>query len=112
MLPIKNRLSLPSDFYKIKKFGKKISNTFFTINYVIDSSLSNPLFSVIVSKQIAKKANQRNLLKRKTKALVIKNTHNLPFKIKCIIYPKPTINSIKSRDLEVEFLKLFGEIKV
>lgn len=111
MFPINNRLSLPSDFYKVKKFGKRISNIYFSVNYLKDNSLTNSFYSVIVSKFIAKKASQRNLLKRKTKALIIKNRNNLPNNIKCIIYPKPTVNSIKSRELEVEFLKLFGEIK-
>lgn len=110
MFPKSNRISLPSDFYKIKKFGKRFSNSYFSIVCLKDESLSNSIFSVIVSKTVAKKANIRNKLKRISRALAIKNRQSLPNNLKCIIFPKPLITSIKNSDLEVEFLKLFDQI--
>ena len=111
MLPIVNRISLPSDFYKIKKFGKKLSNSYFSITYLVDTNLTYPLFSVIVSKAIAKKASQRNRLKRITKGIIIKNRSKFPQNIKCLVFPKVGILPIKNSDLESEFLKLFDQIK-
>jgi ribonuclease P protein component len=111
MLPVLHRISLPSDFYKIKKFGKRISNNYFSISYITDSSLKNSVFSVIVAKVIAKKSSDRNKLKRITKGLLIKNRAKLPYDLKCLIFPKITITSIKNRELEIEFLKLFDQIR-
>ena len=111
MLPIKNRITLPSEFYKIKKFGKRISNSYFNVTFINESSLISPLFSVIVSKVIAKKASQRNKLKRIAKGLIIRNCSKLPQDIKCLVFPKLNSLSLKNKDLEVEFLKLFEQIK-
>lgn len=111
MLPVCNRIITPSDFYKIKKFGKRITSKFFSISFIIDESLEAPQFSVIVSKVIAKKASQRNKIKRITRSLVIKHRARLPKKIKCLIFPKLVVNSTKYQELETEFLKLFSEIK-
>jgi ribonuclease P protein component len=110
MLPKSNRIILPSDFYKLKKFGKRISNLYFSISFISDSKLDTPLFSVIVSKLIAKRSTQRNKLKRITKSLIIRNRSKLPKSIKCLVFPKPVILNIKNQDLEVEFLKLFEQI--
>jgi len=111
MLPRSHRLSLPSDFYKVKKFGKRISNSYFSISFISDPSLNASLYSVIVSKVIAKKSSQRNKLKRITKSLLIKNRNQLPPKIKCLVFPKISITKLKYKELELEFLNLFKEIK-
>lgn len=111
MLPILNRVTLTSDFYKLKKFGKRVSSANFSISYLKDENLSNSIFSVIVSKVIAKKANRRNKLKRITKSLLIKNKSKLPDNIKVLIFPKYTVLTTKNRDLEVEILDLFAQIK-
>lgn len=110
MLPKSNRIILPSDFYKLKKFGKRISNQYFSLSVIKDSSVETPIFSVIVSKMIAKRSSQRNQLKRLTKSLIIRNRSKLPLDIKCLVFPKTNILSIKYQDLETEFLKLFTQI--
>jgi len=110
MLPKSNRITLPSDFYKIKKFGKRISNTFFSISFIKDSSIDIPLFSVIVSKIIAKKSTQRNKLKRITKGIIIRNKNNLPTGVKCLVFPKFVILNSKNIEIESELLKLFKQI--
>ncbi len=110
MLPKSNRIILPSDFYKLKKFGKRFSNQYFSISVVKESNLETPIFSVIVSKMIAKKSTQRNKLKRLAKSLIIKNRLKLPSNIKCLVFPKPSILTVKYSDLETEFLNLFNQI--
>ena len=37
MLSIKNRLSTPTEFYQVKKFGKKLSSSLFNILFIIYS---------------------------------------------------------------------------
>lgn len=111
MLPLKHRITLPSQFYRVKKYGKRVSSEFFNVTFLIDESLNSPLFSVIVSKVIAKKASKRNKLKRITKGLIIRNKSSLPQNIICLIFPKPNTLALKNKDLEVEFLKLLGQIK-
>jgi ribonuclease P protein component len=111
MLPLKNRLKLPSDFYKLKKFGKRVSNNYFSVSYITNDLISNPEFSVIVSKLVAKKSNKRNKLKRKTKGLILRNFNKLPKNILCLVYPKVNSLSVKNKDLEVEFLKIFEQVR-
>jgi hypothetical protein len=48
MLPKNSRLTLPSDFYKLKKFGKRVSNKYFSIAFLKDSFLEKAQYSVIV----------------------------------------------------------------
>jgi len=111
MFPVLNRITLTSDFYKLKKFGKRISSKNFSISFLKDETLNESLFSVIVSKVISKKANKRNKIKRITKSLIIKNLSNLPKNLKVLIFPKFSVLSTKNRELEAEILNLFGQIK-
>jgi ribonuclease P protein component len=110
MFPLKNRITSDSDFYKIKKHGKRIFSSFFSISFITQNDINDPLFSVIVSKKIAKKSTDRNKLKRVTKGIVQRNLSLLPNNIKCIIFPKFKLLSINNKDREVEFLKLLKEI--
>ncbi len=111
MLPKNSRLTLPSDFYKLKKFGKRVSNKYFSIAFLKDSFLEKAQYSVIVSKAIAKKSTQRNKLKRVSRALIIKNLSVLPQNIKCLVFPKTNILTTKNKIIEVEFLDLLSQIE-
>jgi ribonuclease P protein component len=111
MFPVVNRITLTSDFYKIKKFGKRIASQSFSISFLKDDSLKESLFSVFVSKVISKKANRRNKIKRIIKHLVIKNRSQLPRNIKVLIFPKLNVINTKNRELELELLNLFDQLK-
>ncbi len=72
-------------FKKLLKFGKRFSGDFINILYKkADDENSDYRFSVVVSKKIAKKAHDRNRIKRQVREIVKsfvldKNIHNLHF---------------------------------
>ena len=110
MLPKNSRIITPSDFYKIKKFGKRLSDSNLSIVYLTENDLKKSIFSVIVSKTIAKKSSDRNKLKRIYKGLIIRNLSKIPSNIKCIVFPKFSSIKLKNSELDAEFLQIFKKI--
>jgi len=92
MLPQKNRLNR-KDFLLVKKNGKKIFLSDFLVYYL---SSDQQKVSVVVSKKIAKKATQRNKLRREIydyfKKPRVNPTRNL------IIYPQKHEISLSDLD--------------
>jgi ribonuclease P protein component len=110
MLPKNRRIIIPSDFYKIKKFGNRLSSNNFSISYLSDKEINFSIFSVVVSKAIAKKSSDRNRLKRIYKSIIIRNLNQIPKNLKCIVFPKVTSFKVKNSELESEFLKLISQL--
>lgn len=111
MLSLQNRLTTPSEFYQIKKSGKKVSNSFFSVVYINDFSNPNPKISIIISKAFAPKATTRNKIKRITRSLAREYLGNFPKNIKALIFPKTKILLVNHEKLKVEFGNLISEIK-
>lgn len=64
MLPKIHRLSLRTEFSRIKKVGQIFPGKMFGLLLVDDKSSSPPQFSFIVSKRIHPRAFQRNRIRR------------------------------------------------
>jgi ribonuclease P protein component len=64
MLPKKNRLSLKTEFNRLKKEGKIFQGKFFGLLVAKNQGSTPPRFAFIVSNKIHKKANKRNKVKR------------------------------------------------
>ena len=111
MLSLKNRLTTPSEFYEIKKSGKKVSNSYFSFVYLKDNKETLPKISVIISKSYAPKATTRNRIKRLTRSLSRDFLGKFPSNIKVIVFPKTKILLISYEKLKIEFEKLISEIK-
>lgn len=110
MLSIKNRITTPSEFYQIKKFGKKISNNFFSILFIIDSNKDSK-FSFTISKKYSPKASDRNRIKRLSRAITRESLSIFPKGTLAIIFPKTKILNISHSLLLKEFNALINEIK-
>jgi ribonuclease P protein component len=111
MLSLKNRLTTPTEFYQIKKSGKKASNSYFSILYILDKSSNNPKLSVVISKAYAPKATTRNKIKRITRHLSREFLTKLPNGLKAIVFPKTKILQVNHEKLKSEFEKVISEIK-
>lgn len=69
MLAKSHRLARRSDLQSVLRGGKKISNDFFILRSR-PNNLTNPRFAVIVANKVSKRATKRNLLKRRTRAII------------------------------------------
>ncbi len=69
MLPKQYRLTHDKDFSRVYRLGKFFSARELNLKYV-RNGLTVSRFGFVVSTKIAKKANVRNLLKRRLRALV------------------------------------------
>ena len=64
MLPSQNRLKKADDFNQVKKTGKKIQSSSFTLAYLKRSQQTDPRFGIIVSNNVSPVAVIRNRIKR------------------------------------------------
>ncbi len=110
MLSLENRLTTPSEFYQIKKFGKKISNNFFNILYIFNYNKESK-FSFTISKKFCPKASDRNRIKRISRALVRESFDSFPKGTQAIIFPKTKILNTPHNLLLKEFNTLINGIK-
>lgn len=98
MLPKNIRITNPSDFYKISKYGKFSSNNFWSIKFIPSEK---PSIAVIVSKKVNSKASIRNRIKRRTKSLIL-SLKTLP-QYKILIFPKNNVLKNSYSLLKIEF---------
>lgn len=111
MLSIKNRLVTPTEFYQVKKFGKKISSSLFNIVYFLDTKSSESKFAFVISKKLLPKASDRNKAKRLSRALTRESLEVFPKGIKAIIFPKPQIIKSNFTELTHNYKMLVAKIE-
>lgn len=111
MLSSKNRLATPTEFYNVKKFGKKLSNSFFTIIVYIDRKSPEIKFGFVISKKILSKASDRNKVKRISRALTRDYLKEFPAGTKALIFPKASLLKSNSTQITYEYKKLIESIK-
>ena len=105
MLERKRRLTKNGSFVYMYKNGKKINGTNLYINYLPTNAKLNR-FGFVVSNKIGK-ANVRNLVKRRLRAIVRKYIAKISKKNNYIIVAKEAIAQLSYLDLEKEVLNLF-----
>ncbi|NCN07801.1 ribonuclease P protein component [Candidatus Falkowbacteria bacterium] len=69
MLIRKYRLTKRNDFQSIFKTGYKNFNKFFSLRYKLNN-LENSRIAVVVSNKVAKKATDRNRIKRQVRSII------------------------------------------
>jgi len=113
MLPKKHRIKrieFPSQKTRgVSVHGEYTTLRFYNENKIAEKNNSTAKFSVVVSKKIAKKAIDRNLLKRRAYFSLKKITQNIKKPIVCVLYMKKgsfeqSYKNIKS-DIEETFKK-------
>lgn len=87
MLPKQYRLSKELDFQRVYKKGQFCASQFFRINSLQDNRV-NKKIGVVISKNVAKKATQRNLIKRQIRQIIYDNLEKIKAHNKIIISVK------------------------
>lgn len=100
MIPKKNRLT--SLFFKNPfKKGKNVDSVSFSLKYNKENK-ENYGVSVVISKKVASKATERNLLKRRFLSVVFNNKNLLKQGYSYVFYLKKDIKNTIFSDLEKE----------
>lgn len=105
MLERKRRLTKNGSFVYMHKNGKNINGKNLYINYLPTNAKTNR-FGFVVSNKIGK-ANVRNLVKRRLRAIVRENMSNISSKNNYILIAKEEIASLDYASLKAEVLSLF-----
>ena len=105
MLERKRRLTKNGSFVYMHKNGKKINGENLYINY-LPTNAKNNRFGFIVSNKVGK-ANVRNLVKRRLRAIVRESINQISSKNNYILIAKDNISSLDYQCLKAEVLGLF-----
>jgi ribonuclease P protein component len=97
------RLTLRSDFYKLKSRGDFYKSENFSIVFIKNSDLETPKFGVIVSKKVSPKSPIRNRIKRRIRRLIFENL--LDLKGFFLFFPKESVKLLPYSLLELEISK-------
>lgn len=104
MLARKNRLDLRSQ----RPRGRRLGGKYFNLELLKFEATQEPKFAVIVSKKVAKKAVDRNRLRRLFAEAIQPLLSRLPNGLGAIIYAKPAAVGVHLGQLEQELRVLLG----
>lgn len=104
MFPKKNRIH--SFFFKILGKGRIYHSPLFSVNVLKNKEDNNFRVSVVISKKIAKKATERNLLKRRFLSVLKNNKNLLKNDFLYIFYPKKDVQTADFKEIEFEIIKI------
>ncbi len=107
-LPAVNRLSLKSDSDRFFRSGRNLHSPYLQL-VVLSEKTQNPLFAILISKKVAKKAHSRNRLRRQLSALIQSQLPNFPPQKYLFIFKKST-SSLTHTDIKDSFLKLSSSL--
>ncbi len=94
------------DFKKVFKEGKRINNKNISISYIYNDKTKT---SVVVGKKIAKKATERNLLRRRVYFILRKNFDLVKNKQIIVFVKKNITYGILKKEIEEILFKLNGK---
>jgi len=106
MLKKDNRLKKKKDFENVFKKGKGYKESFLSVK-VSPNNLKENRFGIVISQKVSKKAVVRNKIKRKIKAVILKNLDILENGFDCIFIVRPQktpIDDYQKIEKEVERL--------
>ncbi len=114
MLPEKNRLQTNFDFRRLKKKGKAIQTSYFTLLYyqpkISTKSKCPPRFGFIASKKFDKKAVVRNRARRLLRETIryhlpkIKNNYDI------VLIAKHAIKNASFQEVNASFNKILPKV--
>ena len=111
MLPKQDRLSKEKDIMLVLRRGRRFSSPFLNLNF-FKNRMSVSRFGFIVSKKVAAKPTQRNLIKRRMRNIVGKNQRDSLSGFDCLFVAKAQIKSLDYKETEEELLRLLGKAGV
>ncbi len=111
MLPRANRLKRIKDFQVVLKMGKGRKEDFLILKY-LKNKLSINRVGFIVSQKVAKKATQRNKIKRRLREVVRKNLNRLTPGYDMIFIAQKGSEEKKFSELEEKVEQLLKKTKI
>lgn len=99
MLSKINCLKSEKDFRNVFKNGKTIENQFIRVRF-LKNQKSSSRFGFIVSAKVLKRANLRNTLKRRLRAICRSLVKDLKLGLDIVIWPKIASTSLNYNDLD------------
>lgn len=111
MLPKQHRLSKDGDFKIIFRKGRNFFIKEFGIKF-LKNNLEVSRFGFVVSNKVAKKANKRNLIKRRLREIIRKNLPNIEIGFDIAIMAKPEIKDLKFSELKEKIEKALWQIRI
>ncbi|MEA3453145.1 MAG: ribonuclease P protein component [Patescibacteria group bacterium] len=112
MLPLKHRLKKRKDFERAHKEGKGFKQDFLFLK-VIENKLENTRIGIVVSTKIAKKATERNLIKRRIREIMRKRLEEIKPGLDIVIITLKGINKETSfKEIEEVIDKLLLKIEI
>ncbi len=111
MLKKNQRITDSKDFQTIYRRGRHNSNAFFSLNY-LPNYYGVCRFGIVVNKKVAKKAIERNLLKRRIREILKLNYDTIVTGFDIIISTRPKTKEIPFSQLEKELLVLLANAKL
>lgn len=104
-----NRISLADKRDDFFKSGLSLHSPFFTIIYLKNES-EQPQFVVSVSKKVARKAHDRNKIRRQLLQLIQENLSLFPF-FRYLFLPKKQILEATHQEIFASFSTLLSKLK-
>jgi len=102
----KYRLNLRIHRFRVQENAQKINSKFFTFLVAPQpESLSHSRFAILLSKKLAKKAVERNKIRRKISQSIQESLANLPQHHDIILIPKKEILSTTSSQIRKDLTK-------
>ena len=111
MLARKYRLTKESDFNRVFRSGNKVFSRFFNLRYC-NGLAENSRFAVVVANKVSKKAVQRNLLKRQTRAIIHLNLDKIVEKMDILVNVLPVALGVDYQELEQDLIAAFKKAKL
>ncbi|MFD2257285.1 ribonuclease P protein component [Luteolibacter algae] len=112
-LPRKQSINQRADFNRIRKTGQAKAGRFVIISTLEDPELSCLRTAFVTSKRAAKRAHDRNLLRRRFRALIQKHAPGFPVQNRFVItIARPNSANASFEELEADWLRLCKRLKM
>jgi ribonuclease P protein component len=111
MLPSQNRLRKKTELERILRKGKGFKEEFLILK-TIKNNLNKTRFGFIVSRKVSKKANVRNKIKRRLRALIKGKLKKVKLGTDNLIVAAPGLETKDFWEIEETVNKLFKKAKI
>ncbi|MFA6392074.1 MAG: ribonuclease P protein component [Patescibacteria group bacterium] len=112
MLPKQYRLTNEGDYKKIYEKRKSIFLPSLSLRYLQKKEKVNSRFGFVISKKIYKNSVDRNLLKRRMRAIIKKQLPNIFSGYDFIISARPGVKNKSFKEIEADIEKLFRKSRL
>lgn len=112
MLPKKYRLTNEADFKKVYAKRSSIFFPFLSLRYLKKTDSKASRFGFVVSSKVFKKSVDRNLLKRRMRAIIAKKLDMIKPGYDIILSARPSVKGKKFLEIENEIDKLLKKAKL